>query len=112
MVEVRMSDIGTRIAMERQLWGMTQDELAAAVDLTRDKIGKIETGERQVSVPEMLEFARVFEVTVEELAAPQAQVRHRVNRDRAETREAIAWFERCVENSLFISRLPALYDQG
>lgn len=107
-----MSDIGKRIARERQLWGMTQDELADAVDLTRDKVGKIETGERQVSVPEMLGFARVFELTVEELAAPQAHVRRRVNHERAETQQAIAWFERCVENSLFISRLPALYDQG
>ena len=107
-----MSDIGKRIARERQLWGMTQEELGDAVGLTRDKIGKIETGERQVAVPEMLEFARVFELAVEELATPQAQIRHRVNQDRASTREAIAWFERCVENSLFISRLPAIYDQG
>jgi DNA-binding XRE family transcriptional regulator len=112
MVEVYMSDIGKRLARERQLWGMTQDELAVAVDLTRDKIGKIETGERQASVAEMLAFARVFETSVEDLAAPRAHVRHRVNHDRAEAQEAIAWFERCVENSLFISRLPTLYDQG
>jgi transcriptional regulator with XRE-family HTH domain len=105
-----MSDIGKRIAKERQLWGMTQEELADAVDLTRDKLGKIESGTRSASADEMVRFARVFETSVEELVRPQGRVRFRVNQERLETQEAIAWLERCVENSLFVSRLPAIYE--
>jgi transcriptional regulator with XRE-family HTH domain len=106
-----MSDFGKRIAKERQLLGMTQQELADAVGLTRDKVGKIETSERDVSTEELVAFAHLFEVPAEDLVAPRARVRHRLNQERPQTREAIAWFERCVENSLFLSRLPALYGE-
>jgi transcriptional regulator with XRE-family HTH domain len=107
-----MSELGKRIAKERQLWGMTQQELAEAVDLTRDKIAKIETGDRDVSPTELVTFARLFEVAAEDLAAPRARLRLRVNGQKPATTEAIAWLERCVENSLFLDRLPALYAEN
>jgi transcriptional regulator with XRE-family HTH domain len=104
-----MSELGKRIIKERLLLGMTQQELADAVGLTRDKITKIETGDREVSRDELLAFARLFEVTAEDLAAPVARVRNRLSGTKPATAEAIAWLERCVENSLFLDRLPALY---
>lgn len=105
-----MRDIATRIRDERVLWGMTQANLAEATGIDRDKIAKIETGVRQVSPPELVQFARVFEVTLDDLIRPEPrQIHFRVNLDKPATQQAIAWFERCMDNSQFVRRLEELY---
>ncbi len=105
-----MRDIVTRIRDERVLWGMTQGDLAEATGIDRDKIGKIETGVRQVSPQELVQFARVFEVTLDDLVHPEPrQIHFRVNLDKPATQQAIAWFERCMDNSQFVRRLEELY---
>lgn len=105
-----MRDIATRIRDERVLWGMTQADLAEATGIERDKIAKIETGVRHVSTPELVQFARVFEVTLDELVHPEMrQIQFRVNLDKPATQQAIAWFERCMDNSQFVRRLEGLY---
>ena len=105
-----MSDFGKRLKQERVLWGMTQAELAAETGIARDKIGRIETNERKATAEELVAFARSFQTTVDDLLTTgEASVRYRVNREAPETKQAIEWFERCVENSLFVSRLPSLY---
>jgi transcriptional regulator with XRE-family HTH domain len=108
-----VSDFGKRLKEERLLWGMTQADLAAETGIARDKIGRIETNDRKATADELLAFARAFQTTVDDLlAAGEASIRYRVNPDAAETKRAIEWFERCVENSLFISRLANLYGRG
>ena len=47
--------------------GLSQGELAAAVDVSRQTINSIETGRYVPSLPLALALARFFETTVEEM---------------------------------------------
>ena len=98
--------IGERITRERITWGMTQEDLADATGIARDKIAKIETGRRQVDTDELPVFARTFDLAVEELVAePRPVVYHRLDLTRPETQDARAWLDQCIDNSLFVRRL-------
>ena len=104
-----MSDFGKRLKSERVLWGMTQADLAAETGIAREKIGRIENNDRKAAPEELKVFARVFQTTVDDLLGATASIRCRVNQDEPATKAAIAWFERCVDNSLFVRSLPDLY---
>lgn len=102
--------IGGRIRAERILWGMSQEDLAEVTGIARDKISRIETGDRRVGADELLRLAEAFQTQPEALAAQdRSRVYRRVNPELAETREAIDWFMRCVDNSLFVRGLSSLY---
>jgi transcriptional regulator with XRE-family HTH domain len=104
--------IAARIKRERVMWGMTQEDLAEATGIDRDKIAKIETGQRQVAVEELPLLARAFELDASDLVAePQPLVYHRLDLGRPETKRAINWFERCIDNSLFVRQIGHLYDR-
>ena len=104
-----MSDFSKRLKAERVLWGMTQTDLAAETGIAREKISRIENDERRATAEDLQVFARVFQTTVDDLLGATASIRCRVNQNEPATKAAIAWFERCVDNSLFISSLPDLY---
>lgn len=107
-----MRSVGERIRDERVMWGMTQEDLAEATRIDRDKISKIETGDRQVKVDELATLAKVFELELDELLRDREPVvHHRIDMGRPETQEAQRWFEDCVDNSLFVRRLGALYER-
>jgi transcriptional regulator with XRE-family HTH domain len=106
---VRIAD---RIKRERIMWGMTQEDLAEATGIDRDKIAKIETGRRDVGSGELPVFAGVFELAVDDLLRDQqAVVHHRVDLGRPATQEARAWLEQCIDNSLFVRQVEQLRAQ-
>ncbi|MBB1503079.1 ImmA/IrrE family metallo-endopeptidase [Propioniciclava sp. MC1683] len=53
-------EIGQRLAIAREVAGMTQDSVGAAVGLDRTAIGLIEKGTRNVKVGELLKLAEVL----------------------------------------------------
>jgi len=104
---VRIAD---RLKRERIIWGMTQEDLAEATGIDRDKIAKIETGRRDVGADELPLFAGVFEVAVDDLLRDeQAVVYHRLDLNRPSTQEARAWLEECIDNSLFVRQVEQLH---
>lgn len=91
------------------MWGMTQEDLAEATGITRDKIAKIETGRREVDAKELGVLARVFSMPAEELLnGPRVVVYHRIEAGRPEADEARAWFAQCIDNSLFVRRITSV----
>lgn len=70
MDAVEWSDIGERVRECRLAAGLSQDDLAKAVDLERTKIAKIESGDRRVDA---LELARLSAV----LGVPMSHFLHR-----------------------------------
>lgn len=50
-------ELGRRIAEARELAGMSQADLGAAVDLDRSAVSRLEKGERKLSVPEIVAIA-------------------------------------------------------
>ncbi len=56
-----------RIRVQRAIREVTQEEVAAAVGVTRKTINTIENGKFTPSTPLAIRLARYFEVAVEEL---------------------------------------------
>lgn len=84
---------------------MTQAMLAAETGIGRDKIAKIETGDRAIQQNEAGILARALRTSIEELMAPEPVTRYRMAGGRSSTGEAKAWFDRCIDNSLFVRRV-------
>lgn len=60
-------ELSNRLAQVRRSAGLTQEQLAAAVDVSRQTIGTIEKGEYNPSTLLALRFAVLLGVSVEEL---------------------------------------------
>ena len=64
------SKIGHRIKELREKAGMSQDMMAKSLDLHRPTISQIESGARKVTAEELVVFARLLRVPVEDLLNP------------------------------------------
>lgn len=58
---------GQRIKELRQSSGMTQEEFAASMNVSRDYIGKLESGKRTVSIDLMIDISAHFNVSLDYL---------------------------------------------
>jgi transcriptional regulator with XRE-family HTH domain len=96
-----VADVAERIRQERDRRDWTQQQLADATGIDRDKIGKIETGARKVSSTELVLISQAFQVPVQELLRPAAPVvMRRGNVSSREAEAAVERFNRYVEDSL------------
>jgi transcriptional regulator with XRE-family HTH domain len=59
--------VGRTIATLRQAKGMTQQQLAAAMNVSHQAVSKWETGAALPDIQTLLELTRLFGVTVEQL---------------------------------------------
>ena len=59
--------VGNRVRESRMQQGLTQEQLAAAVKVSRQSINAIERGRYIPSLPLALRFARLFGCPVDEL---------------------------------------------
>ena len=100
-----MARAGDRIRHERAKWGYTQQQLAEMTGIDRDKIAKIERNYREIQAAEIEPLASALRLDVAALLAAPEPVKMRVNPERSATQRAIEWFERCVDNSLFVEGL-------
>lgn len=100
-----MNTIAQRVRHLRAKWGMTQAMLAEATGIDRDKIAKIETGDRQIQPAEIGTLARTLRISAEALIAPAPQTHYRLTPGKTSSGEAMAWFDRCIDNSLFVRRV-------
>jgi transcriptional regulator with XRE-family HTH domain len=56
--------LGQKIRLAREQSGLSQEELAGALDLGQRAISELENGKRRLSVQELLEMARVLHKSV------------------------------------------------
>lgn len=61
------SEIGSRIRIQREYIGLTQEELAEACGLSASFIGHIERGSRKMSLESLYKLASVLEVNTDYL---------------------------------------------
>ena len=97
--------IGHRIRFERAKLGYTQLELAERTGIERSKIAKIENGVRNVQSDEAALLAEALRLDPAELLAPAEITRMRVNPEQPASEKAIEWFERCIDNSIFLGEV-------
>jgi len=63
--------IGQRLKEIREYLGLSQDEVAKALKMSRPAVSLIESGERKVDALELKKFAAIFQQPVEYLVADQ-----------------------------------------
>ena len=108
-----VADVAERIRQERDRRDWTQQQLADATGIDRDKIGKIETGARKVNSTELVLISRAFQVPVQELLRPAAPVvMRRGNVSGREAEAAVERFNRYVEDSLLTLGLDRAVHSG
>ncbi len=80
--------IGHRIKELREKAGMSQDALARSMKLPRPAISQIESGARKIATDELVKFAQLFNVSVDDLLNPgkEPEVRLQVGKKQKETR--------------------------
>lgn len=100
-----MARVGQRIRHERAKWGYTQQQLADLTGIDRDKIAKIERDHREVQPDEVEPLAAALRLDLVALLAAPERTKMRLDPDRPSSQKAIEWFEKCVENSIFVARL-------
>lgn len=64
----RRTAIATRLRVAREQAGLSQGQAARALGLARPAISEAEAGRRRVAADELVEFARIFGVSVAWLA--------------------------------------------
>ena len=62
-----MNELGTRLKKAREYLGLTQDDVAKLMEVSRVIITNIEAGTRKVSAEELSKFSKIYGWTMEEL---------------------------------------------
>lgn len=62
-----MNELGTRLKKAREYLGLTQDDVAKLIGVSRVIITNIETGTRKVSADELSMLSKIYGWTMEEL---------------------------------------------
>lgn len=66
--------IAERLRAAREQAGLTQGQVAKLLGVNRPTISEIEAGRRKVSVEEVTEFARIYDVSISWLAKAESEV--------------------------------------
>lgn len=69
MTESAREHIAARLRTAREAAGLSQGQVAKLLDLHRPTVSEIEAGRRKVTGEELIEFARVYGVSVEWLTS-------------------------------------------
>lgn len=61
--------IGERLKKLRKYFGLTQEQVANILNLGRDAILRIEKGERKIDLEELINFTKLYNISIDELTA-------------------------------------------
>ena len=67
-----MNAIGNKIRILREEKGFSQENLAAALDITQSNYARLEKDDNRISVPRLIVIARTLETSVTELVGEKA----------------------------------------
>lgn len=84
-----MNAIGNKIRILREEKGLSQENLASALDITQSNYARLEKDDNRISVPRLIIIAKTLETTVTELVGekPNTVVNQNTQRD------AFAYFQ-------------------
>ena len=63
--------IGERLRKLRKYMGITQEQVASILNIGRDAIIRIERGDRKIDIEELLNFSKLYCISVEELTSDE-----------------------------------------
>jgi transcriptional regulator with XRE-family HTH domain len=84
-----MNSIGNKIRILREERGLSQENMASALDITQSNYARLEKDDNRISVPRLIIIAKTLETTVTELVGekPNTVVNQNTQRD------AFAYFQ-------------------
>lgn len=71
MKELNYKKIGERVRKLRKYMGLTQEQVAEILGLGRDAILRIEKGERKIDLQELMNFSKLYNISMEDLTAEE-----------------------------------------
>ena len=69
-----MKKCGERLRAAREFLGLTQDQVASTLNMTRNMIVNIENNNRAVKSDELYKFSKLYGVSMEELVSDENEV--------------------------------------
>lgn len=69
MKELDYKKIGERLKKLRKYLGLTQQQVANILNIGRDAILRIEKGERKIDVEELMNFSKLYNISMDELTS-------------------------------------------
>ena len=69
-----MSELGTRLKKAREYLGLTQEDVAKLMGVSRVIITNIEAGTRKISAEELAKFSKIYGWSMEELLEGEKKV--------------------------------------
>jgi transcriptional regulator with XRE-family HTH domain len=67
-----MNTIGNKIRLLREERGLSQENMAAALEMTQSNYARLEKDDNRISVPRLQVIAKTLEITVTELVGEKA----------------------------------------
>jgi transcriptional regulator with XRE-family HTH domain len=67
-----MNSIGNKIRLLREEKGLSQENLASALDITQSNYARLEKDDNRISVPRLIVIARTLKTSVTELVGEKA----------------------------------------
>lgn len=74
MGELNYKKIGDRLKGLRKYMGLTQEEVAEILNVGRDAILRIEKGERKINLQELMDFSKLYNVSIDELTSEECPI--------------------------------------
>lgn len=71
MKELDYKKIGERLRKLRKYMGLTQEQVAEILSIGRDAVLRIEKGERKIALQELINFSKLYNISIEELTEEQ-----------------------------------------
>ncbi len=78
MKELNYKKIGERLRKLRKYMGLTQEQVAEILKVGRDAILRIEKGERKIDLQELLNFSKLYNISVDELITEKNSINNNV----------------------------------
>ena len=69
-----MKNCGEKLRAAREFLGLTQDQVASTLNLTRNIIVNIENNKRSIKADELYKFSKLYGITMEEIVSDEKKV--------------------------------------
>lgn len=74
MKKLNYKKIGERLRKLRKYMGLTQEQVAEILGIGRDAILRIEKGERKIDLQELMNFSKLYNISMDELTMEEHNV--------------------------------------
>ena len=73
-----MNKSGEKLKAAREFLGLTQEQVASALNMTRNVIVNIENDNRAIKSDELYKFSKLYGITMEEIVSDEKEIDYNV----------------------------------